>query len=280
MDPRRGRLIKRLISAFHPFALIEMNRGGGPRPRLGGITDTSTVDWYGNVSLVAFFAGCNFRCPYCQNSGLLPMDSGEEVELALLRRRIDLGLTLLDSVVFTGGEPTLQPEALTAAADLVKSFGLKVMLDTNGSRPEVVAGLLEAGLVDRVALDVKAPLKAEDYGRVIGLPRLGGEMAGAVRRTLEVCSRRGVEVEARTTVAPTLSDGPDFIARIASDIKGMCDVYYLQQFDNTGDVLSPLLKAAQPPSREALVRLAEAALTAGLEGVHVKTREHGLERVG
>jgi len=61
--------------------------------RLGGVVDTSMIDWYGNVSLVVFFAGCNFRCPYCQNSGLLPLDSGNEVNPELIRERIETGMS-------------------------------------------------------------------------------------------------------------------------------------------------------------------------------------------
>jgi len=79
--------------------------------RIGGIVDMSTVDLYGNVSLVVFFAECNFRCPYCQNSGLISIDSGEEVDTELIRDRIRIGGKLLDAVVFTGGEPLLQPKA-------------------------------------------------------------------------------------------------------------------------------------------------------------------------
>jgi pyruvate formate lyase activating enzyme len=248
--------------------------------RLGGITDISTVDWYGNVSMVVFFAGCNFRCPYCQNSDLIPAGSGEEVELELLRRRIEVGLSLLDSVVFTGGEPLLQQKAVLEAAELVKNLGLKLMLDTNGSLPRVVEKLLDAGLVDRVALDVKAPLTTEDYGRVIGLPRLGAEMAESVEYAFELCNSHGVEVEARTTVAPTVSDDLDFIRRIAPSIKGRCSIYYLQQFDNTGNVLSPRLKELEPPSREEMVELADAAIGEGVRNVYIKTRELGLERIG
>jgi len=62
--------------------------------RIGGFVDTSTVDWYGNVSLIVFFAGCNFRCPYCQNSGLIPMDSGREVGADVLRERIEISRSL------------------------------------------------------------------------------------------------------------------------------------------------------------------------------------------
>ena len=77
--------------------------------RVGGITDMSTVDWYGNVSLVLFFAGCNIRCPYCQNSELIPFDSGMLVGLDYLKERIEMSMDpvpQLDAVVFTGGELT------------------------------------------------------------------------------------------------------------------------------------------------------------------------------
>ncbi|MFQ6053578.1 MAG: anaerobic ribonucleoside-triphosphate reductase activating protein [Candidatus Bathyarchaeia archaeon] len=257
-----------------------MRGGRDPLLRLGGITDISTVDWYGNVSMVVFFAGCNFRCPYCQNAALVPATSGEDVDLDLLRRRIDLNRDLLDAVVFTGGEPLLQAEGLMRAAEIVKDCGLKVMLDTNGSAPQIVEKLLDAGLLDRVALDVKAPLAEEDYGVVIGLPDSGAEAVRSVDRTLELCNGHDVEIEVRTTVAPTISDDPEFIGRIASGIRGRCDVYILQQFDNTGGLLSPRLKGLEPPGRDLMVLLAEAARGEGVEDVYIKTREMGLERVG
>ncbi|MBN2335206.1 anaerobic ribonucleoside-triphosphate reductase activating protein [Candidatus Bathyarchaeota archaeon] len=242
----------------------------------------STVDWYGNVSMVVFFAGCNIRCPYCQNSALLPVDSGTEVGLDYIEERIKIGMEpvpQLDAVVFTGGEPTLQPDAVIAAAGLVKEWGLKLMLDTNGTIYEAAERVLGTGLVDRIALDVKAPLTPEDYGRVSGIPGLGGVFSESVKKTLMLSRELGIEVEARTTVAPTVSDDADFISRIAAGIKDYADVYYLQQFDNHGEVLSPELKEMESPTRERLVELAESALAAGMEPVHIKTRFGGLERI-
>lgn len=251
--------------------------------RLGSIVPLSTVDWYGRPSFVVFFAGCNFRCPYCQNPALIPKNSGKEVELEWLRGQMEISLKpvkTFEAVVFTGGEPLVQQKAVMEAAELVKNLGIKLMLDTNGSCPGAVERLLEGGLIDRIALDVKAPFTAEDYGRVIGVPTLGHEMAGKVRRTLELCGDGGVEVEARTTVAPNLSDSPGFIRSLASCIKGLCDVYYLQQFDNTGQVFSSSFKGMQPPEREKLVLLAETALAEGVENVYIKTRKLGRERIG
>ncbi len=259
-----------------------MKPRGASITRLGGITDMSTVDWYGNVSMVVFFAGCNIRCPYCQNSGLIPLDSGEEVDLGYIEERLKIGLKpvpQLDAVVFTGGEPLLQPDAVLEIARLVKTYGLKLMLDTNGTVSKAVEKILGTGLVDRVALDVKAPLTPEDYGAVSGVPKLGGVFSASVRRTLELCKELGVEVEARTTVAPTVSDEPGFIRRIAEDVKGYAAVYYLQQFDNQGEVLSPELREMEPPTREHLIELAKQAIEAGLERVYIKTRFGGLERI-
>ena len=250
--------------------------------RIGGVVDTSTVDWYGNVSLIVFYAGCNFRCPYCQNSGLLPLDSGEEVDLEYLRQRIKINMTPvpgLDSVVLTGGEPTLQGEAILEVAGLVRELGLKLMLDTNGSVPEAIEPLLEAGLVDRVALDIKAPLNPGDYRICTGISD-AEEAVVNVGRTLDLCLEHGVDLEARTTVAPTVTDSEALIRGIARDIRDRCTVYYLQQYDNTGEVLSPRLKELTPPSKERLTELAEVALGEGVENVYIKTREDGLERIG
>lgn len=250
--------------------------------RIGGITDMSTVDWYGNVSLVVFFAGCNIRCHYCQNSSLLPLDSGQMTLMSVLEERLRIGLEpvpQLDAVVFTGGEPLLQPDAVIEAAKLVKKRNLKLMLDTNGTLYESAKKVLESGLVDRVALDVKAPLDAELYGRVTGMPEAGANLVASVDAVLDLCLELGIEMEARTTVAPSLSDDVGFITRLAEDIVGRVTVYYLQQFDNEGDVLSPEFKNRDRPTKSHMLTLAQAAHKAGLSPVYIKTRFEGLERV-
>ena len=248
--------------------------------RVGGILDISTIDWYGNISLVVFFAGCNFRCPYCHNPRLLPLNSGINVDLELLRKRIEMNLPLLDSVVFSGGELLLQSESVLEAAKLVKSFGLKLMLDTNGSIPTVAKRLFETGLVDRVALDVKAPLTPEEYQKVACSQLNGLNIVNGIKKTIELCNFYNIEIEVRTTIAPSISDSEKVIKCIANEIKDRCDVYYLQQFDNTGEIYNQQLKSILPPSRERMLELAKIAISEGLNNVYIKTREHGLERVG
>lgn len=250
--------------------------------RLAGITDLSTVDWYGETSMVVFFAGCNFRCPYCQNSGLIPLDSGEDVSIELVESRINQAqrpVETITAVVLTGGEPLLQPDSVLEIALKAKEYGLKVMLDTNGSILRSFKMVIETGLIDRVALDVKAPLDPSEYERVIAVPNSGGRVIESIRSVLEICKKSGVELEVRTTVAPELSDDLDFIRDIAISIDGFYDVFYLQQFDNQGEVLSPELKGRLPPTRHRMLELANVAVNEGLERVYIKTRAEGLERI-
>ena len=250
--------------------------------RLGGITDMSTIDWYGNVSMVIFWAGCNIRCLYCHNSTLTPLNSGTEVGLDLLDERLHQSMNpvpSLDAVVFTGGEPVLQTDEVIKAAKLVKSYDLKLMLDTNGTLYGNIERILRTRLIDRIALDIKTPLNAIDFAELSQVPEMANIHTESIIKTLKLCKKMGIPIEARTTVAPGVSDDEEFIRQIARDIKGLYEVYYLQQFDNQGDVLSPELKIKDPPKKEALIRLARAAIEEGLNNVHIKTRFDGLERV-
>jgi pyruvate-formate lyase-activating enzyme len=141
----------------------------------------------------------------------------------------------------------------------------------------VIGELLNDGLIDRVALDVKAPLTPESYAAFLGAE--AGNVSAMVKRSLGICSEWGVEVEVRTTIAPGLSDEPGFVKAIAEEIRDLCDLYVLQQFDNMGEVLSSDLKSKAPPSKEELIDLAGVASDAGIGNVYIRTRRSGLERI-
>ena len=133
--------------------------------KFGGLVRTSLSDFPGHVAAVLFTKGCNFRCPFCHNGGLLDTDGGaldERGVLAFLaaRRRV------LSGVVISVGEPTLQAD-LPELCRALKALGYAVKLDTNGSRPDVLERLLAEGLLDFVAMDVKAP--ASSYDRLTGV---------------------------------------------------------------------------------------------------------------
>jgi len=164
--------------------------------RIGGYVPCSLGDYPGRIAAVVFTQGCNWRCPWCHNPALvypeqftasLPED---DVFARLAARR-----ARLDGVVVTGGEPTLQPD-LPVFLGRVKALGFLVKLDTNGSRPRVVRELLAAGLVDFVAMDVKAPWPR--YAEAAGVPVAAETLA----ETIALVRGSGVEHQLRTTRRP------------------------------------------------------------------------------
>lgn len=163
--------------------------------RVGGLTPLSTTDWPGLLAAVVFCQGCPWRCGYCHNPDLIPPRGADEIPweevLAFLRRRQGL----LDGVVFSGGEPTLQaalPDAMRAA----RGLGFKIGLHTGGMYPGRLAAVLP--LVDWVGLDVKAPFA--DYAGITGVAESGTR----ARESLEQVLASGVAHEIRTTVHPAL----------------------------------------------------------------------------
>ncbi|XOQ43802.1 MAG: 7-carboxy-7-deazaguanine synthase [Clostridium sp.] len=165
---------------------------------IAGIQKSSLVDYPGLVSCVLFTPGCNYDCFYCHNRFLL---SGPHEILnlnsiyAFLKKRVGL----LDAVVVTGGEPTLQPDLIETLKSL-HEMGYQVKLDTNGSNPKVVSNVLESGVCSYFAVDYKAP--ASRYKEICG-PDADAEK---VQKTVNLLLQSGVPFEIRTTVIPQLTD--------------------------------------------------------------------------
>jgi len=144
---------------------------GGIQLPVGGFLPQSLVDYPGHVAAVIYTSGCNFRCPFCHNPELvLPQQFGAPPLLAFdeVYDRIARNRKLLGGVVVTGGEPTIHA-SLPDALRVLRALGLKVKLDTNGSRPEMLELLLGEGLVDEVAMDIKAPLQTDRYRELAGI---------------------------------------------------------------------------------------------------------------
>lgn len=163
---------------------------------IAGLLKNGTIDFPHRLAAVVFTAGCNYDCGFCHNRPLLNtrdfMDN-REVHTFLEKRA-----GLLDGVVLSGGEPTLQKD-LVPFAGYLKELGYEVKLDTNGSNPTVVKTLLERNLLDYVAMDYKAPFTR--YAEICG----GQADAGSVRKTLDILFTSKIEWELRTTVIPQLS---------------------------------------------------------------------------
>ena len=168
--------------------------------KIVGIQKLTLLDYPGKVACTVFLNGCNFRCPYCHNAELL--GDGDEVMtvaglLAFLRKRQGI----LEGVCITGGEPTLHPE-LPALLGEVRALGYAVKLDTNGYRPEILEAVLDQGLVDYVAMDLKNG--PEGYAETVGLAQV--ELA-KIRQSIRLLMDSPVDFELRTTVANPLHSG-------------------------------------------------------------------------
>ncbi len=173
---------------------------------VGGYLPSSFLDWNGHVAAVIFTSGCNFRCPWCHNSTLVLSQTeplcAEEVFKDILRRR-----NFLDGVVISGGEPFLW-NGLTDLLMEIKSCGLAVKLDTNGSFPELLASVLEQKLVSYVAMDVKAPFDERILKRVTGAYIL----AERLRESISLIKKFAPDYEFRTTYVPALLTEEDLRA--------------------------------------------------------------------
>ena len=199
--------------------------------KICGLQKTTLLDFPGHVVATVFTGGCNFRCPFCHNSELLPGTVDAEYEtgevLDFLRKRKGI----LEGVCITGGEPTLQPD-LEDFIRSVRELGLLVKLDTNGYKPDQLRDLCGKGLLDFVAMDIKA-----GRSRYAAAAGVDGMRLERIDESIRFLLEGSVPYEFRTTVVRGLHTEEDF-KEIGPWIKG-CGDYYLQNFTESGQVLEP-----------------------------------------
>ncbi len=222
--------------------------------RVGGLTPLTSIDFPGLLSAVVWVQGCPWRCVYCHNPHLQSRDAAAErpgrgwrETAAWLERRFGL----VDAVVFSGGEPTMDA-GLRAAMAQVRALGFAVGLHTGGIYPRRLAEVLP--LTDWVGLDIKAPLSRPDVlDRVVGLRA----DAARVAESLDLVLRSGVKYECRTTAHPGLLGEPELLT-LAHELAGRGVRNYAVQVARPVAAASPPLAAAGPgyPSRETLAQLA------------------------
>ncbi len=233
-------------------------------PGFYSITPFTLLDYPGEMACIAWFAGCNMRCVYCHNPDIVTGkgDKDDEELLSFLKGRIGR----LGAVVFSGGEATLY-QGLPALMRKVKEMGFKIKLDTNGSRPEVLRGLLAEGLLDYVAMDYKCP--KEKAEKLLGTSKLWEPFRESLALLIEAPSgvmpakagipfvskengtpacagvtegkegdagSRKIIFEVRTTIHPDLLSEEDVAAMIRDlDEAGYKGTYYLQLIQSFGE---------------------------------------------
>ena len=197
--------------------------------KIFGIEKFSMVDWDGKIVCTLFASGCNFRCPFCHNSSLALAD-GNELDIDDIFSFLEKRKGVLDGVCISGGEPTLHPD-LEDFVKEIKDMGYKVKLDTNGTNPKAVKSLIEKGLVDYIAMDVKnSPHK---YSSTIGNYALNLD---DILATANIIKKSNIPHEFRTTIIKEFHTEEDM--KLIADIIAGCDGYFLQKYVDRDDCIS------------------------------------------
>jgi pyruvate formate lyase activating enzyme len=212
---------------------------------IGGFLPCSFIDYPGRLSAVVFLRGCNLRCPYCHNPRLIDRNAPRLMSEAELLSFLGSRRGRREGVVITGGEPTLHP-GLRRLVEAVRACGFQVKLDTNGTRPEMLAELLKEPLVDYIAMDLKD--EPHTYAEWLGMR----EAPETLLRSIEIIKASGIDHELCTTVVlPRHEEGRlDHMAAIAAG----CRRWVLQPYRPGSGLQSHQLFS--PPGESALETLA------------------------
>ncbi|MDE2216129.1 MAG: anaerobic ribonucleoside-triphosphate reductase activating protein [Planctomycetota bacterium] len=189
-----------------------------------GFIENSLIEWEGKIASIIFLPTCNLRCPYCHAPHLVQTPNElESIPIDAVINKVRQNHGWIDGVVVTGGEPTSHKN-LDTLLKLLKDIGIMVRLDTNGTNPNILKDLIDRGLLDCVAMDIKAPLLKEKYEQITGVLCNVED----IMKSIHIIMESGIEYEFRTTVCPSQLDGDD-IEKIAKAIKG-AGRYVIQSF--------------------------------------------------
>lgn len=221
-------------------------------PPIKGLIENTLIDWEGRIAAIIFLPGCNLRCRYCHSPHLLnPPPDLETIPVQAVVDLINKSEGWLDGVVVTGGEPLLHHNLRNLLITL-RDAGVGIKLDTNGTSPDALASLTNEGLIDSVAMDVKAPLRREKYEEIVGVDC----DINAIARTIQLLLSGTVDYEFRVTVCPSFTNADDII-EIARCVAGARRLV-LQPF-RPNNCLDASLLDVKPLTNEALREYAEQA---------------------
>ena len=209
--------------------------------QIKGLQKLTLLDFPTRLAATVFLGGCNMRCPFCHNAALVVRDGGENITEEGLFSFLESRRGKLSGVCITGGEPTLYGE-LPDFIRRIRALGYAVKLDTNGTNPDMLLSLIEEGLVDYVAMDIKSSI--EGYPTACGVPDID---VSKIQRSVQILLSGAVDYEFRTTVVRELHTLLEMenIGKWIAGAKG----YFLQDFKDSGDLISDGFSALDTKTR-------------------------------
>lgn len=215
--------------------------------KISGLQKLTLLDYPGHLACTVFTAGCNFRCPFCQNASLvLPSKVISQYREEEILNFLSSRKHILEGLCISGGEPTMQPD-LTDFIRKVKSMGYSVKLDTNGTHPKLLRELIEDQLIDMVAMDIKN--SKESYPKTSGIEILN---INSIEESVDLLKEGRIPYEFRTTIVRELHTKKD-MDDIGKWLYGSSP-YYLQAFVDSGDLIGTNLTGY---SKQELIELLE-----------------------
>ena len=206
--------------------------------KIYGFQKMTLLDFPTKVACTIFTGGCNFRCPFCHNAGLVTHIDGPQIPVQEIFSYLEKRKGILDGVCITGGEPLLQPD-IVEFISTIKNMGYAVKLDTNGAFPDRLKELIDASLLDYVAMDIKN--SKEKYAQTCGIDI----DISIIEKSVEILKEGKVPYEFRTTLVRELHTEEDILS-MANWLSGT-RYWYLQSFVDSGDLIGKNLSA---PSKE------------------------------
>lgn len=197
-----------------------------------GIDKLSLLDYEDKVSVVLFSQACNFRCPFCHN-GESVLNAQNELDFDEILAYLKTRTGLVDAVVFSGGEPTLEPD-LEVKIKSVKSLGFLIKLDTNGTNPVLLEKLIDEGLIDYVAMDIKNSPSL--YAKTSGVTNINLDN---IRKSISIIMKKAPDYEFRTTLVKEFHEHIDYDAFFEL-IKGAKKLYLQKFVDREGCIIKGL----------------------------------------
>ncbi len=245
--------------------------------KYGGILEGDTTTYAGKTSAVVYVSGCPFRCGFCFSGPLiLDAENAQAADVDNFLEYFELKKAELEAIVFTGGEPLQQAEAMMEICHRLRAMGFSVRLETAGFYSESLEKILP--YVDNVAMDFKTGFHAEKYAQLTGFRGEPATLMQDTLRSVRILKKAKAErpelyVEFRTTVIPTVNDDPKTIAAIAAEVS-FCDKYALQQFTASGTLIDPVYEKYGETPKLSLIELADVA-AAHVKNVVIRTQQDG-----
>ena len=225
-----------------------------------GIDKLSLLDYEDKVSVVLFSQACNMRCPFCHNGvAILGASKEDEIDFNEILEFLKTRKGLIDAVVFTGGEPTMEPD-LKVKIKAVRELGFLIKLDTNGTNPEIVESLLDEGLIDYVAMDIKNCPNL--YAETCGLKFINVEN---IKKSISIIMAKAPDYEFRTTLVKEFHERMDYEAFL-NLIKGAKKLFLQKFVDREGCIQKGLHEVSIEEANKLRNYLATGILEVTLRG--------------